>query len=118
MFGRTERKEPLKREQLAQLEDLRDDCIALYLNSPMTQKDIWAAGGPTPGTITRWLYKETYFPRYETIERFLMALGFGLTPMPLSKIDGMRAVPIHERLGLDIEFLRRPKMPPKKKAGK
>ncbi len=111
MFGRKERKNPLQREQVKQLEDLRDDCIALYKNAGITQKQIHERGGPTPATITKWLYKETHFPRYDSIERFLMALGYGLTPLPLAAIEEMRKLPTHRRLELDIPIVGRPKMP-------
>lgn len=78
MFGRKERKTPFKREPLTDLEDLRDDCIALFQNSGLTQKEIHARGGPTPHTISKWLYKETVFPRLDTIRAFVQALGGNL----------------------------------------
>lgn len=55
---------------------MRDDCIALFLNSGMTQQQIHAKGGPTPQTISKWLYKETSFPRYQTLASFLRAMGY------------------------------------------
>lgn len=115
MFGRRERKRPLQREQLDQLEDLRDDCIALFINSGFTQKEIANRGGPTPATISKWLYKETHFPRYQTIESFLLALDYGLTPMPLAQIAAAHQQPIAQRLGLDIALAGRPRMPAKKR---
>lgn len=75
MQGTKTRKTPFSREIDEQLEAVRDDCIALFLNSNLNQRQIHAAGGPTPGTITKWLYKETMFPRYNTISAFLNALG-------------------------------------------
>ena len=114
MFGRKNRKQPLQREQVEQLEDLRDDCIALYINSGLTQKQIHERGGPTPATISKWLYKETHFPRYDSIERFLLALDYGLTPMPLHQIEALRQKPLHERLELDVPMLRKPRMPAKR----
>lgn len=60
------------------LESLRDDCIALFINSGLTQKQVAERGGPRPQTISKWLYKETRFPRYETIQSFLTALGHKL----------------------------------------
>jgi len=101
MFGRKERKQPLQRAQLEALEDLRDDCIALFRNSGLTQKQVQEQGGPTTQTISRWLYKETMWPRYDTIERFLLALGYGLTPMPIAKIAELKRKPAHARLGMD-----------------
>lgn len=74
-FGKTIRRTPFQRELDNDLEGLRDDCIALFLNSGLRQKDIHQAGGPTPGTISKWLYKETMFPRYSTIASFTRALG-------------------------------------------
>lgn len=114
MFGRRERTKPLTREQLTHLEDLRDDCIALYLNSGLTQKDIHAKGGPTPATISKWLYKETMFPRYQSIESFLLALGYGLTPQPLEAIAEARQQAMEDRLELDVSFAGRPRMPKRK----
>jgi hypothetical protein len=70
-----DRKTPFTREVDDELEAMRDDCIALFLNSRMTQKAVHAAGGPTPGTISKWLYKETLFPRFTTIRDFVKALG-------------------------------------------
>ena len=115
MFGRKTRKRPLQREQDEQLEGLRDDCIALFINSGLTQKEITARGGPTPQTISKWLYKETHFPRYSTIESFLLALGYGMTVAPLADIAAERATPIHERLGLDVAMAGRPRMPARKR---
>lgn len=114
MFGRRNRKRPLVRENNEQLEDLRDDCIALFINSGLTQKEISNRGGPTPQTISKWLYKETHFPRYSTIESFLLALDYGLTAMPLADISAMRGKPIHERLDLDVAIAGRPRMPARK----
>lgn len=115
VFGRRNRKRPLEREQNEQLEGLRDDCIALFINSGLRQVDITNRGGPTPQTISKWLYKETHFPRYATIESFLLALGYGMTVAPLVDITAERQKPIHERLGLDIAIAGRPRMPAKAK---
>lgn len=115
MFGRKERRSPLTRQQVEKLEDMRDDCIALYLNSEMTQRDIHAAGGPTPQTISRWLYKETHFPQLLTIQRFMNAVGYDLMPMPMAQAAELRARPIYERLQLDVALRGRPRMPARKK---
>lgn len=61
-----------------ELEFLRDDCIALFVDSGLTQKQIYNQGGPTPGTISKWIYKETRFPRLNSILSFLLALGYRL----------------------------------------
>ena len=111
-FGRKGRRTPLVREQLEKLEDMRDDCIALFINSKLTQKEIHERGGPTPGTISKWLYKETFFPRYSTIDSFLRALGFALTPLPIEHIVAMHERDRHERLGLPSNVV--PLMPTKK----
>ena len=108
-FGRKGRRTPLVREQLEKLEDMRDDCIALFINSKLTQKDIYERGGPTPGTISKWLYKETFFPRYSTIDSFLRALGYALTPVALGQET---AAYRHARLGLPSNVV--PLMPAKK----
>ncbi len=48
MFGHKTKQGPTKREPLESLEDLRDDCIALYLNSGLTQRQIHERGGADP----------------------------------------------------------------------
>lgn len=83
MFGRRERKRAFQREPITQLEDLRDDCVALFINSGMTQKEVHQAGGPTPATISKWLYKETMFPRMDSIRAMLQAMGYDLLPVPI-----------------------------------
>jgi len=115
LFGRKERKRAFVREPLSDLEDLRDDCIALFLDSGMTQKDIHAAGGPTPATISKWLYKETRFPRLDTIRSFMLAVGYDLAPMPRWAIEEQRRRPIEERLQLRTSILGQPRMPKKGK---
>lgn len=114
MFGRSERKNPLQKVQSKKLEDLRDDCVALFINSGLTQKDIHNRGGPTPSTISKWLYKETFFPRYDTIERFLLALDHELIPVTSRLAAQMRERGRGSHLGLDISFAGRPRMPQKK----
>jgi hypothetical protein len=115
MFGRAERKHPLEKTQSRKLEDLRDDCIALFINSGLTQKDIHHRGGPTPGTISRWLYKETFFPRYDTLERFLLALDYELMPVSSSRAAQMREGGRTSYLEIDLGFVGRPRMPQKRK---
>lgn len=115
MFGRANRKNPLERTQSRKLEDLRDDCIALFINSGLTQKEIHEAGGPTTGTISKWLYKETFFPRYDTIERFLLALGHELMPVSSRVADELRGKGRNTYLNVDVGFVGRPRMPVKKR---
>lgn len=119
MFGRKGRKTPLKRKPLASLEDLRDDCIALFLNSGLTQKQVHERGGPTPQTITRWLYKETVFPRMDTIRGILQALGADVVVLPKPAADyEMQDRRISDRLGLSISVDERPQMPPRPRTKK
>ena len=117
MFGRKERRNPLKRELERELEDLRDDCIALFLNSGLTQRQIHERGGPTPATISKWLYKETFFPRMNTIQAFTKALGYSLQIAPAQHVADMRSTAtVGQRLKLDIGVVGKPKMPRRKKA--
>ena len=78
MFGHKERKIPFKHEPDEELEALRDDCIALFINSGLTREEIHRRGGPTSPTLGKWLYKETLFPRLATIQSFVRALGYKL----------------------------------------
>lgn len=85
MQGTKPRKSVFVRDPDEALEAVRDDCIALFLNSKMTQAQVHAAGGPTTTTINRWLYKITLFPQYRTISSFVEALGHRLSivkPVP------------------------------------
>lgn len=77
MFGRKRngRKTPFKREPIAELEDLRDDCIALFLNSGLNFQQVHDQGGPTPQTVSKWLHKETQFPRLDTMRALCKAIG-------------------------------------------
>lgn len=68
-----------KREPIEALEDLRDDCIAIVINSKMTFKQVHERGGPTPKTVSKWLYRETKFPRLATIRAILNACDHDLT---------------------------------------
>lgn len=99
------RKTPFQRAFDQQLEDLRDDCIALFINSGLTQKQVSERGGPTPQTISRWLYKETMFPRLATIQSFTQAIGYRILIVPASYQDDRR-----ERLDIASPVTR---MPPK-----
>ena len=76
------RKGPMKREPLTSLEDLRDDCVAVVLNSGNSFKRVHEKGGPTPQTISKWLYKETMFPQLATVRAILNACGHELTIAP------------------------------------
>jgi transcriptional regulator with XRE-family HTH domain len=113
MFGRSERKTPFQREQNQKLEHLRDDCIALFINSGLTQKQIHERGGPTPATISKWLYGETHFPRYASIEAFLLALGHELVPVSSAVAQELRNKGRGIYLNIDVSFVGRPKMPKK-----
>jgi hypothetical protein len=112
-FGRKGRRTPLTKEVVEEMENLRDDCIALFLASKKTQKEVHEQGGPTPGTISKWLYRETFFPRYDTIHRLLRALGYGLAPVHLDDVSARRS---EIRVALRIPFNGGPRMPAKKGA--
>lgn len=108
-----------KRDPEPELEGIRDDCIAVFLNSGMTQEEVHAAGGPTPGTISRWLYKETRFPQYVTVSRFLKACGGDLVAVSGNVAKVLRKDPIERRLGVSVQFIGgRPTMPTRKAARK
>jgi hypothetical protein len=107
------RRTPFVREMDDDLEALRDDCIALFLNSGLRQIDITNAGGPTPSTISKWLYKETMFPRYQTIASFARALGHKLTMVHKDAFIDPVA-----KGNASWHGIRRPKMPPKKRKKK
>lgn len=107
MFGRKGRKTPFQREPIADLEDIRDDCVAVFLNSGLTQEQVHSNGGPTPGTISKWLYKETRFPRLDTVRAFYRAMNHDLIPVPRSQADDWRR-------NMRLLASSRPKMPKKK----
>lgn len=113
MFGRSERKTPFQREQNQRLENLRDDCIALFVDSGLTQKQIHERGGPTPATISKWLYGETHFPRYSSIESFLLALGHELMPVSSAVAAKLREQGRNTYLNIDVSFAGKPRMPKK-----
>ena len=115
MFHRKGRRTPFQREQDQKLENLRDDCVALFLDSGMTQKQIHERGGPTPQTISKWLYGETHFPRYATVEAFLAALGHELMPVSSALAAQMRERGRNSFLDIQLSFVGRPKMPQKGK---
>lgn len=115
MFGRKERKSPFQKETDERLETMRDDCIALFRDSQMTMKELHDRGGPTPGTTSKWLYRETRFPRFDTIERFLRALDAELIPVASSIARDLRDRGRTQYLGLDIPVVGRPKMPVKRR---
>lgn len=112
-LGQTVRRSPFVREMDEDLEALRDDCIALFINSGLTQRQIHAAGGPTPGTITKWLYKETFFPRYQTIASFSRALGSKLV-IVRKEVEPKADMTPDLRGGAVWHGKQRPKMPPRK----
>lgn len=105
MFGRKERKTPLVRKPLVSLEDMRDDCIAAFINSGYTQQQIHKAGGPTPATISKWLYKETKFPRLDTMRAFLIAVGYDFVIVDSATAATMFGAPQVKRLHLSTTTL-------------
>lgn len=117
MFGRKERKHHWVREPLTKLEDLRDDCIAVFRDSGMTMREVHQAGGPTPQTISKWLYKETRFPRLDSVRALLQALGHELMPMPKEQAAQIREQGRNSYLHLDIPTVGAPRMPRRKSRG-
>jgi hypothetical protein len=106
------KKQTPKRDPEKELEDIRDDCIAIFLNSGMTYEQVHANGGPTHTTITRWLYKETRFPQFATIRSFLKACGADLVAVSANRADKIKGnLSDRERLGVDVEFVGKPTMP-------
>lgn len=75
-MARTAKK--FSREPIAELEDLRDDCIGIALETKMSFKDIHEKGGPTSQTISKWLYRETRFPQLATVRAILRACDYDL----------------------------------------
>lgn len=115
MFGRKERRTPFQRDADDRLESLRDDCIALFINSGLTQREIHNRGGPTPATISKWLYKETRFPRYNSLQAFLLAIGHELMPVSAAVAQSMRDHGRASYLAIDTGFIGRPRMPQRKR---
>lgn len=108
-------KQTPKRDPEPQLEDIRDDCIAIFLNSGMTYEEVHANGGPTHNTITRWLYKETRFPQFATIRTFLKACGSDLVVVSAKRADKIRGhLTDFERIGVDRTTADKPTMPRRK----
>ena len=101
-----------KRDPEPELEDIRDDCIAIFLNTGMTYEQVHANGGPTHTTITRWLYKETRFPQFATIRSFLKACSADLVVTSAKQADRIKgALTDGERLGIEQDFIGKPTMP-------
>ncbi len=88
------------RDPEPELEDIRDGSIAIFLNSGMTQQQVHEAGGPTPKTISKWLYKETRFPQLPSVRKLLKVCGGDLVVMSASNAEELRThTPTSERLG-------------------
>lgn len=84
------------RTPLAELEDLRDDCIAVVRNSGLNFKQVRERGGPTPQTTARWLYRETRFPQLATVRAMLRAVDYELSVTPNSEFTPRRFNPTGE----------------------
>ena len=93
MARSTERKKAPVREPLAELEDLRDDCIAVVRNSGLNFKQVKERGGPTPTTTSKWLYRETRFPQLATVRAMLNACGHDLAIAPHGEVTIRRFNP-------------------------
>ncbi len=88
------------REPRTDLEDLRDDTIAVVLNSRMTFRQVQEKGGPTQQTISKWLYRETKFPRLDTIRATLQACDYDFVVVPINRepeVTGGPAVEIRRQ---------------------
>lgn len=99
MFGRKkDRKTPFVMEPRADLEDMRDDCVALFLNSGQSFEDVHANGGPTGPTVSKWLYKETRFPRLDTMRALVRAVGGDIVVVGANTADRLRGQGLVTRL--------------------
>jgi hypothetical protein len=79
-----------RREPIAELEDLRDDTMGIALETRMSFKEIHAQGGPTPQTISKWLYRETRFPQLATVRAILRPCGFDLSVIRQGELEPRR----------------------------
>jgi hypothetical protein len=84
------RRSMTKREPIAELEDIRDDCIGIALETKMSFKQIHENGGPTPQTQSKWLYRETRFPQLATIRAMLRACDYDLTVTRVGEFEPHR----------------------------
>ena len=57
------------------IEDVRDDVISLIRNAKLSFPEVEAKGGPTAGTLNKWMDKETKRPQFATLQRALHAIG-------------------------------------------
>jgi hypothetical protein len=102
MFGRKkDRKTPFVMEPRADLEDMRDDCVALFLNSGKSFEDVHAEGGPTGPTVSKWLYKETRFPRLDTMRALVRAVGGDIVVVGVNTAATLRSQGLVTRLNTD-----------------
>jgi hypothetical protein len=102
MFGRKERKTPFVREPLVSLEDLRDDCVSLFRDSGLTMKQVHEQGGPTPQTVSKWLYGETKFPRLDSMRALFQAVGGAMVIVGPAMAASLRKTSLTARLGLTM----------------
>jgi hypothetical protein len=102
MFHRKGRSTPYVREPLVSLEDLRDDCISLFRDSGLTMQAVHENGGPTPGTISKWLYHETKFPRLDTMRALMRAVGGEMVVVGSAMAARLRQTSQTDRLGLSM----------------
>ena len=79
-----------RREPIAELEDLRDDTIGIALETKLSFKEIHERGGPTPQTISKWLYRETRFPQLATVRAILRPCGYDLSVIREGELEARR----------------------------
>ena len=84
------RKSFTRREPIAELEDLRDECIGIALETKRSFKDIHEKGGPTPQTIAKWFYRETRFPQLATVRAILRACDYDLVVGRRNEVEPRR----------------------------
>lgn len=62
-------------KKMEDIQDLRDDVMALIRNARVDYEDIHAKFGPTPTTLNRWDKKEIKAPRIGKMRSALRAIG-------------------------------------------
>jgi len=65
----------LRRQEVHPIEDIRDDVVSLIRNAGLDFVEVERRGGPMAGTISKWFYKETKRPQFQSLQRALHAVG-------------------------------------------
>lgn len=76
--------------RVVDLEDLRDDTIAVVLNSGYSFERVHREGGPTAQTLRKWLYRETRYPRLDSVRSTLQACGYDFFVLPQTVMNSER----------------------------